>query len=578
MTGLLTDAPVRGMATLLAGDDVGATLARRLLPMAVIVPPAVALMGFVGQQLGLIGAEFSLAVIATATASILVVVICIVAASMRGADRQRHASERALRDSEQRFQLLINNAPDYAILMLDPEGRVTSWNEGTRRLKGYSAQEILGEHFSRFYPPEDRAAGKPADELARANENGTCEDEGWRIRKDGSRFWASVVIIALKDELGRLRGFGKITHDLTERKHIEDARRDTEQRYRFLAEAMPQIIWTAKPDGNLDYFNQHWFDYTGLTFDQARDWGWKSVVHPDDVQTCVDGWTRAFTTGGIFEVECRFRGAVDGAYRWHLGRAFPQRDGHGAIVQWVGTFTDIGDQKRAEQRLRGAYATLEQRVYERTSALAATLKEREVMLLEIHHRVKNNLQVISSLIGMQVREVKDGPSRGALQECQARIQTIALIHEKLYRSKDYSRVPFSDYARNLAANIFQVAGVSPTTIALDLEIEPVSLAVDKAIPCGLLLNELISNALKHAFPDARHGTVRVALRKAGDGEIVLAVADDGVGLSAHFDPAQSNSLGAQLVSTLVEQLDGRLEIAHSAGTTFSVTFPVEVES
>jgi two-component sensor histidine kinase len=295
------------------------------------------------------------------------------------------------------------------------------------------------------------------------------------------------------------------------------------------------------------------------------------------LQNSLDRWTKALTTGSKFEVEYRLKRAVDGVYRWHLGRASPMRDRHGAISQWVGTCTDIDDQKRAEVRLRGAYATLEQRVRERTAELAATLKEREIMLLEIHHRVKNNLQVITSLINMQVREVKDDFSRKALQECQARIQTIALIHEKLYQSKDYSRVPFSEYAKTLATNIFHAAGISPTSIALNLEIEPLSLAVDKAIPCGLLLNELITNALKHAFPNARRGTVRVELRKAGDLEIVLAVGDDGIGLSAHFDPAQSNSLGVQLVTTLVEQLDGRLEITRAGGTTFSVIFPVEAQ-
>jgi PAS domain S-box-containing protein len=571
---LLTAAPIRGIPAQLVGDDIGATLARSLFPMAVIVPPAVEFIRRVGQQRAVFNAEVGDAVFATLTVIIFVVVIYIAVASMRATDLQRRAIERALRESEQRFQLFINNAPDYATLMLDPQGRISSWNEGARRLKGYTAKEILGQHFSRFYTPEDLATDKPAHELVRAQAHGTCEDEGWRVRKDGSRFWAGVVIVALKDDQGRLRGFAKITHDLTERKRIEDARRESEQRYRFLAETMPQIIWTAKPDGNVDYYNQQWYAYTGLTFEQSRDWGWKLAVHPDDVQNSIDRWTRAFLTGSNYEGECRFRRAVDGAYRWHLGRAFPLHDRDRAIIQWVGTFTDIDDQKRAEARLQGAYATLEERVLERTSELAATLKEREVMLLEIHHRVKNNLQVISSLISMQVREVADGPSRIALQECQARIQTIALIHEKLYQSKDYSQVPFSEYASTLAVNIFQAAGVSPAVIALNLQIEPLSLAVDKAIPCGLLLNELLTNALKHAFPNGRRGTVRVVLRTVGDREIVLAVSDDGIGLSTHFQPAQSNSLGMQLVTTLVAQLDGRLEIARSGETTFSVTFPV----
>ena len=708
---LLTAPPIRGLAALLGGDDVGALLARRLLPVAIIVPPLVGYLWLVGQHHALFDTQFGFALFTTSTVVTFAVVIYIAADSLRLADQERRQSDRALQDSEQRFQLLINNAPDYATLMLDPGGRVVTWNEGARRLKGYDAEDIVGHHFSTFYTPEDVASGKPDDELIRAEANGTCEDEGWRVRKDGSRFWASVVIMALKDGQGRLRGFGKITHDLTERKRIEDARReseqrlraitdslidglvvstlegaifhwnktalslfgfdnstawsrklaefldifelvtlegrvlelgewplarviageklhnvellvrrvdvdwqriltfsgaivaddsgrsvaflsfadvserkraedalrDSEQRYRFLADAMPQIIWTAKPDGNLDYYNQQWYDYTGLTFEQTKDWGWKAVIHPDELPPCLDRWTQALKTGNKYEVEARFRRGADGAYRWHLSRAYARRDQQGAVVQWVGTCTDIDDQKCAAEVLRDAYSSLEQRVSERTSELAATLREREIMLLEIHHRVKNNLQVISSLINMQIREVKEGSSRIALQECQGRIQTIALIHEKLYQSKDYSRVPFSEYAQDLAANIFYASGVSPAAIALDLEIEPLSLAVDKAIPCGLLLNELITNALKHAFPDGRGGTVRVKLCKAGDREILLAVADDGIGMSGQFDPAQSKSLGVQLITTLVEQLDGRLEVTRSGGTTFSVTFPLEVQ-
>ena len=133
---------------------------------------------------------------------------------------------------------------------------------------------------------------------------------------------------------------------------------------RFLADAMPQMVWVAGPDGNLNYYNQRWYDYTGMNFDQSRDWGWKPVLHPDDLQNCVDRWTKAFTTGGDYEVEYRFKRASDGAYRWHLGRAFPQRDPAGKIIRWVGTCTDIQEQKEAR-------ASLERTVTQRTAELAS---------------------------------------------------------------------------------------------------------------------------------------------------------------------------------------------------------------
>jgi two-component sensor histidine kinase len=212
----------------------------------------------------------------------------------------------------------------------------------------------------------------------------------------------------------------------------------------------------------------------------------------------------------------------------------------------------------------------------REASLAASLKEREVMLQEIHHRVKNNLQVIASLITMQMRQLHDVASKSALEECKMRVQAIALIHEKLYQSRDFASIPFSSYARGLASNIFQATGMSSAVVTLELDISPVMLTVDKAIPCGLILNELITNALKHAFPNERQGKLRVALQRITGGEISLSVADDGIGIDADFDVETCNSLGLQLVSTLVAQLDGALTITRHAGTVFEVRFPAEL--
>jgi two-component sensor histidine kinase len=181
--------------------------------------------------------------------------------------------------------------------------------------------------------------------------------------------------------------------------------------------------------------------------------------------------------------------------------------------------------------------------------------------------------VISSLINMQMRKLEPGSSRHALQECQSRVQAIALIHEKLYQSRDYSRVPFSQYAKGLAGDVFHAAGVSPGAVKLEVEVGEVALAVDKAIPCGLILNELITNALKHAFPQQRLGTVRVELEETAAGRVRLAVKDDGVGLPVDLDIRHSDTLGMQLICTLAEQLAARLEVSRtSGGTSFEVVF------
>jgi two-component sensor histidine kinase/integral membrane sensor domain MASE1 len=226
-------------------------------------------------------------------------------------------------------------------------------------------------------------------------------------------------------------------------------------------------------------------------------------------------------------------------------------------------------QRSAEEGERRSLE-LEERVRLRTAELSATLAEREVLLQEIHHRVKNNLQVISSLINMQMRCLEDSVSRDALTECQARVYTIALIHETLYESRDYSDMPFSDYVRSLATSVFQLGG-APETISLQLELEPVTLPIDRAIPCGLILNELLVNALKHAFPDGRAGRISIRLQQRDADRVTLLVCDDGIGGREPVDRT-NGELGMQLVATLAQQIHADLSVKRAGGTTVELVF------
>jgi PAS domain S-box-containing protein len=244
----------------------------------------------------------------------------------------------------------------------------------------------------------------------------------------------------------------------------------------------------------------------------------------------------------------------------------------------LSSVVDITERRRAERekealldQLRTLNAELEERVRLRTAELTATLREREVLLQEIHHRVKNNLQVISSLINMQLRSLR-GSGRQALAQCQMRVQAIALIHEKLYQSHDYAKVPFAQYVRGLAWSVFQASGVAQDAVSLELEFEDVALAVDKAIPCGLLLNELITNAMRHAFPEGRRGKLRIALTTLPNRAVRLIVQDDGIGLPESFDIRTSTSLGLHLVHTLAKQLDAELMVRRERGASFELTF------
>jgi PAS domain S-box-containing protein len=211
------------------------------------------------------------------------------------------------------------------------------------------------------------------------------------------------------------------------------------------------------------------------------------------------------------------------------------------------------------------------------AALRTQLRERNVLLQEVHHRVKNNLQVISSLINLQMGSIGDGAAVEALQECSNRVQAIGLIHEQLYQAQDFTNVAFSDYARSLVDAVFRTAGVNADTVALSTEIEPVAVAVDRAIPLGLILSELITNSLKHAFPDGARGNLWVRLSAEGDGRLQLVVRDDGIGLPADFDPRRCQSLGMHLIHTLAEQIAAEFVVGNAGGAEFTLRFRNSVD-
>ena len=240
---------------------------------------------------------------------------------------------------------------------------------------------------------------------------------------------------------------------------------------------------------------------------------------------------------------------------------------------------EIGVRQHAEASLQSANDQLELRVQERTVELSGandrlhqSLQEKVVLLKEIHHRVKNNMQVVSSLLSLQTRDITSPRELEMFVNSQNRIKTMALIHEKLYQSDDLARVDFSDYIPALIASLFETYKISPQDISLQVDVVDVLLDLDQAIPCGLMLNELISNSLKYAFPNGRKGKITVQLGPYKEGTR-LVVRDDGVGLPEGFDYRKSKSLGLQLINILSRQLQGGIELRSESGTEFAITFP-----
>jgi two-component sensor histidine kinase/putative methionine-R-sulfoxide reductase with GAF domain len=227
------------------------------------------------------------------------------------------------------------------------------------------------------------------------------------------------------------------------------------------------------------------------------------------------------------------------------------------------------------------YDKSQQEIVERARAeemLRAALAEKEVLLREIHHRVKNNLQVITSLLNLEAGRIQDEQGVDVLRDSQSRIRAMALVHDHLYRSDNLSQIDFGSYVQTLINQVSYSHGASIRQIDIRSDIENILLPIDTAIPCGLIINELVANALEHAFPDDRHGSVRIVMKAQPNGSMVLAVSDDGVGVKPGFSLERAGSLGMTLINTLAKQLNGHVALDQTAGTSFQISFGNPLQS
>jgi PAS domain S-box-containing protein len=333
-----------------------------------------------------------------------------------------------------------------------------------------------------------------------------------------------------------------------------------EARYRALVEQIPAVTFMASLEGGLNdvYVSPQIEALLGFS---QEEWMsdpvlWFRQLHPEDRDLWNHEFARGCATGGPFRAECRFL-TKDRKIVWVHGEArlIPDESGRPVLLQ--GVAFDITESKRAEEIVK------------------SSLREKELLLKEIHHRVKNNLQITSSLLRLQAGKIADTGVRQLLRESQDRIRSMALVHDMLYRSQDLARVDFPEYVRTLVVQLFRSYNATGR-IRPVVELEPIVFGVDLAVPCGLIINELVSNALKHAFPGDRHGELRVGMT-AADGGYRLAVQDDGIGLPPKLDHLHTDTLGLELVRMLTEQIGGRLRLDRGSGTGFVVEIPRQAE-
>ena len=350
----------------------------------------------------------------------------------------------------------------------------------------------------------------------------------------------------------------QLEREVTEHRRTERALRESEDKYRSLAAQIPVGVYRTTEDGRYLYANPALAAMLGAKSveDLMKTSAASAFADPADRDRLIAFWK---TKTGAVSSELRFK-TRQGRLLLVRVRGTVIPDIKGGIEYISGIIEDITGQKRAEEKLKTA------------------LREKEFLLKEIHHRVKNNLQVISSLLRLQSRSTESGPARELLLASQGRIRSMALVHESLYQSKDLARVDFAAYIQKLTGQLFSLYKADPERIRLRLQLGRIPLNINQAIPCGLIIHELVSNALKHAFPGDRTGRILIALSAGRDGTVRLTIRDNGVGFPPGFDYRKTNSLGMQIVIGLAGQLGGTMTPGNKAGAEVVIAFPLGLGS
>lgn len=349
------------------------------------------------------------------------------------------------------------------------------------------------------------------------------------------------------------------------------SQRESESLFRAMADSAPVLLWMAGTDALCFFFNKTWLEFTGRPMEEQIGNQWAEHVHAEDFQECMDIYMTNFVNRSSFRMEYRIRRA-DGQYRWVLDQGVPRFGLRGDFEGYIGSCIDITDFKEANEAL----VKMSQRLQAKTDAMSRLLSEKEVLLKEVHHRVKNNLQIVSSLLNIQGHQVAGARDAELFRNTQNRIHAIALVHDKLYRSKDLAQMNLGEYFEELVHSLNEMFATHARRITATVNADKVYVNMDVAMSSGLIVNELVTNCFRHAFPNRDRGTVRIDLRCRDEVGCELAVTDDGIGFPEALDFRQTKSLGMQLVCTLVDQLNATIALDRRSGTRFAVDFSSEL--
>ena len=457
-----------------------------------------------------------------------------------------------------RFRSLLDQSNDAIFLLEMPSGLIVDANKSAVEQLGYSRHEILKMSINDFTISSgvDQMEGLFSDLM----ENNTDRKNISTSFKKSSGEETPVEISISLVKFGDIFYAVMVARDITERRAAEEALMQSEEKYRILFEHSPDFILLMAPDGKIIDINKSTREIVNLS---REDLIGKSIMElgvlfEDDIFIFLEILSKLLKEERVKPVEFK---TIDrsGKIRWmEAYLSLLKKDRDNCAVQVIAR--DITGRKNDEKQIK------------------QSLNEKEVLLKEIHHRVKNNLQIISSLLNLQSRYVDDKNVFGVFKESQNRIKSMALIHEKLYQSEDITKIDFAEYIKSLTFHLFRSYSIDSNAVELSINFKDILFDVDTSIPCGLIINELVSNSLKYAFPPAPHASsygqkpkINIDIQLDGE-KYVLIISDNGIGFPDDVDFQNTETLGLRLVNILVNQINGVIKLDKTKGTSFKIEF------
>lgn len=603
---------------------------------------------------------------------------------------QREKIEAALLESEARYRSIVEDQTEL-VARYRPDGTLTFANQAYCRYFEQEKEKIVGSKYRFPIFPEDREKiQRCCDALSQENPVEIVEH---RVVLNEEVRWMQWSHRAIFDAEGNIIKFQTVGRDISARKQVEEALRESEERLQLALEGSGDGLWDWNIATGKVYLSQRWLEMLGYAPDELPGdiSTWKKLIHPEDKPWVMDALNAHLENNSCpycFECLCPYSfdyrmKTKSGEWKWigHYGKVVARAE-DGTPIRMAGTHKDISDRVLAEQTLQeresilssfydsapvmmgvveladndilhlsdnaatasffgttpeamkqkfasemgvpkdtldwwlscyrksqatggpvyfeclhetpqgvkylavtvspildtarqnSRFSYIVEDVTDRKKAeekIAESLREKEILLKEIHHRVKNNLQVICSLLNLQMRAIQNETVLAQFQDSQNRVRTMALIHEKLYQSQDFSKIPFSEYIRDLSENLFRSYSVKASKVRLKFNLDGnFLLDIDTAIPCGLIVNELISNALKYAFETGQQGEIDIQTYPDEAQNLVLMISDNGCGIPEEINPSKAKTLGLKLVKNLTNQLRGKVEINRYNGTQFKL--------